>query len=92
MRLPTQCPHGHSAKSAEIQVIPDFVGERGGTRTLDPMIESHGRWLNLVEVSPFHAATILGLVGFDGFILSPYSSTAVTFGVRCGPQNKKESS
>jgi hypothetical protein len=30
---------GHSTKSVEIQVVPDFVGERGGTRTLDPMIK-----------------------------------------------------
>jgi hypothetical protein len=25
----------------KIQVVPDFIGERGGTRTLDPMIKSH---------------------------------------------------
>ena len=30
-----------SAKNSKIQVMPDFVGERGGTRTLDPMIKSH---------------------------------------------------
>jgi hypothetical protein len=24
-----------------MQVMPDFIGERGGTRTLDPMIKSH---------------------------------------------------
>jgi hypothetical protein len=26
---------------AEIQEAPGFIGERGGTRTLDPMIKSH---------------------------------------------------
>jgi hypothetical protein len=26
---------------SKIQVVPDFIGERGGTRTLDPMIKSH---------------------------------------------------
>src|ERR1700681_1216297 len=29
-----------SAGSPKIQVMPDFIGERGGTRTLDPMIKS----------------------------------------------------
>jgi hypothetical protein len=39
------CQHsahtGHSAETFEIQIMPDFIGERGGTRTLDPMIKSH---------------------------------------------------
>jgi hypothetical protein len=26
---------------AEIKEAPGFIGERGGTRTLDPMIKSH---------------------------------------------------
>src|ERR1700687_5262673 len=26
---------------AKVQEMPDFIGERGGTRTLDPMIKSH---------------------------------------------------
>jgi len=28
---------------AQIREMPDFIGERGGTRTLDPMIKSHSR-------------------------------------------------
>jgi hypothetical protein len=39
--LPTQCPHGGFIKPSEIQVVLDFIGERGGTRTHDPMIKSH---------------------------------------------------
>ncbi len=39
------CPHsahiGPFAETSKIQVMPDFIGERGGTRTLDPMIKSH---------------------------------------------------
>jgi hypothetical protein len=39
------CPHSaHTsafAETSKMQVMPDFVGERGGTRTLDPMIKSH---------------------------------------------------
>jgi hypothetical protein len=49
--LPMRFPAG-GRWEAEIQEMPDFVGERGGTRTLDPMIESHGlftapRWAGL---------------------------------------------
>ena len=32
---------GRRRWEAEIQEMPDFIGERGGTRTLDPMIKSH---------------------------------------------------
>jgi hypothetical protein len=32
---------GLFAKTSKIQIMPDFHGERGGTRTLDPMIKSH---------------------------------------------------
>jgi hypothetical protein len=39
-RLPTRFPGGRCWE-ARIQVMPDFIGERGGTRTLDPMIKSH---------------------------------------------------
>jgi hypothetical protein len=28
-------------KNQEFQTVLDFIGERGGTRTLDPMIKSH---------------------------------------------------
>ena len=39
------CQHnadtGVLPKTVKIQVMPDFIGERGGTRTLDPMIKSH---------------------------------------------------
>jgi len=31
---------GASAEITKIQVMPEFIGERGGTRTLDPMIKS----------------------------------------------------
>ena len=34
---------GRFANNLKIQVMPGFIGERGGTRTLDPMIKSH-RW------------------------------------------------
>jgi hypothetical protein len=40
MALPKPFPAGGNWE-AEIQVVPDFIGERGGTRTLDPMIKSH---------------------------------------------------
>jgi hypothetical protein len=39
--LPTQCPHGPERFLQKIRQLSDFVGERGGTRTRDPMIKSH---------------------------------------------------
>jgi hypothetical protein len=39
-KLPTCFPAGRSWE-AEIREAPGFIGERGGTRTLDPMIKSH---------------------------------------------------
>jgi hypothetical protein len=39
--LQTQCRHAVFRESEETQVMLDFIGERGGTRTLDPMIKSH---------------------------------------------------
>jgi hypothetical protein len=38
--LPTRFPAGVRWE-AKIQEVLDFIGERGGTRTLDPMIKSH---------------------------------------------------
>ena len=38
--LPSHFPIG-TFWEAQIQVMPDLIGERGGTRTLDPMIKSH---------------------------------------------------
>ena len=36
----------NSRWEASIQVRPDFIGERGGTRALDPMIRSRRSWAN----------------------------------------------
>src|SRR6267154_4280932 len=48
-RISRQCVPGASptrnralANSRKMQLMPAVIGERGGTRTLDPMIKSHG--------------------------------------------------
>ncbi len=47
LRRQSVCRHsadtGYLAQGPKIQVVPDFLGERGGTRTRDPMIKSHRR-------------------------------------------------
>jgi hypothetical protein len=39
--LPKQRPHGHFLDLGYRGQAIDLIGERGGTRTLDPMIKSH---------------------------------------------------
>jgi hypothetical protein len=46
--LPTRFP-GRTSWEAKIQEMPGFFGERGGTRTLDPMIESHGFFVRQIR-------------------------------------------
>jgi hypothetical protein len=50
--------HGCFTQNRNLQEVFDFIGERGGTRTLDPMIKSQNRTISTTSVVEKSAAAL----------------------------------